>query len=509
MVGGRVDAAVPEGGAPLAHLRGLGERADGGGGEGGKPEALLLGLAAHRKRARSRQPDVGCRPERYRRLVDARRLPMRQCRGGAGFEDGSGGRAPLLHGERQRRDFRQLLRRKGQPRLELGIEVGFGIEVDGAVQQRARRCDFQPVRADAVPGGADQGQLPVEIGAPDVAAVDHPDREQLVGRQRLQHRRQLLGSADEVDMKAGHMQPGRQVEIVAERAEIAGEHDARRHRLQQIVAAAEGGALRRGEVERQDRLVDLHPLGAGRLERRQQLGIDRQHAVEQRQRIERCYLRFAEAQPGDRADQHRSGLDAEAPCLEEFVDHLAGGKPEALAGLQLRDDVVVVGVEPLGHFHRRRRLGAARHGEVERRRVGDAGEAGRGGPQRRRHVQHVVVEREIVGGDHVDAGCTLQLPVAGAQLPAGGIECRSVDGALPVRLERMLQFAMEADAGKAEIGGTGHGVVRCVSRPGAGVARAGEAERGEGGAAALRESQWLPLARTRHVAPDQRRIRKR
>ena len=70
-----------------------------------------------------------------------------------------------------------------------------------------------------------------------------------------------------------------------------------------------------------------------------------------------------------------------------------------------------------------------------------------------KHIEHV---SSIVGRDHVDPCVALEPPMTGAKLLAGGVQGGCVDSPLPVQLEGLLQFPMEADTGKAEIGGTGH-----------------------------------------------------
>ncbi len=125
--------------------------------------------------------------------------------------------------------------------------------------------------------------------------------------------------------------------------------------------------------------------------------------------------------------------------------------------MQFGHDVVVIGVEPLGHFHRRGGIGAAGHGKILLQRVIDTGKARRDRPQHRRGVEHVVVQGKIIGGDDVDAGSALVLPVAGAQFGGLGQQRGRGGVALPVQFEGRLEFAANADAGITEIGGLGHG----------------------------------------------------
>ena len=47
-------------------------------------------------------------------------------------------------------------------------------------------------------------------------------------------------------------------------------------------------------------------------------------------------------------------------CLEELVDRLGRGQAERLVGGEFRHEVVVVGVEPLGHLGGRRAFAVMR-----------------------------------------------------------------------------------------------------------------------------------------------------
>ncbi len=156
---------------------------------------------------------------------------------------------------------------------------------------------------------------------------------------------------------------------------------------------------------------------------------------------------------------------AERERLGEFADRLGGVRDEDRVGAQLGHQVVVVGVEPLGHLQWRDVLGAARHGEVPVERVGvDGGPvAGRDRADGDRGVEHVVVQREVTGGDFEHPGVGELAPVLPAQLGGGAPEGVGGDGALPVALDRLLELPVPALAGVAvhgRPGGRGCGL-RC------------------------------------------------
>jgi len=116
------------------------------------------------------------------------------------------------------------------------------------------------------------------------------------------------------------------------------------------------------------------------------------------------------------------------PDLVEELDHLQsqgfrvlvqglGGRGTELGvGPDLGDEIVIVGVEPLGHLERRhgtlRALGPPGHGEV-RVQAGHGrttAEAPGHGTDHAARVEHLVVEREVVARDLLDTGLGLGPP---------------------------------------------------------------------------------------------------
>ena len=222
---------------------------------------------------------------------------------------------------------------------------------------------------------------------------------------------------------AGARAPGSLADVV----EVGRDQDLRSalDRREPLVGALERLELRGRAVLDQHGLVELHPLGAEPAELGQHLGVHLHEVVEQLQPVELLTGALALQQEGQRPDQHRLGLDAEVLGLLVVLERLARGEAGTPCRAELGDDVVVVGVEPLRHLHRGHvdaaGLAAARHREV-----GVEVDVARAVPAvALRHcadqcdrVQHLVVEREVVGRDQVDPGVALELPVGRAQLTA-------------------------------------------------------------------------------------------
>src|SRR6266699_4127656 len=144
-------------------------------------------------------------------------------------------------------------------------------------------------------------------------------------------------------------------------------------------------------------------------------------------------------------------MDAERLRLQELLNRLGGGKRELLLSFKLRHDVVVIGVEPLGHLHCRGGAGlllvpqdATSHDEIGTPidvwpvpvvTLGD-------GSDHRDRVEDMVVEGKIVGGNVGKAELLLELPVLFAK------SCRLLQQlgfatlARPELSERFFEFAL-------------------------------------------------------------------
>ena len=127
-----------------------------------------------------------------------------------------------------------------------------------------------------------------QIRAPDIATVDDAQRQhQPLGR-LLQDVVELVRRADEIDVKPTDRKRHRGVEIVAEPAKIAGQHDLQcrqrvgKHRVTAPQRVA-GGDI---EIEHEAGFVELHPFRASCCEFAQDFDVNRKQPVQQRQRVE-------------------------------------------------------------------------------------------------------------------------------------------------------------------------------------------------------------------------------
>ncbi len=156
----------------------------------------------------------------------------------------------------------------------------------------------------------------------------------------------------------------------------------------------------------------------------------------------------------------------------DLVEQSRTGQPEALSGMQLGDQVVIVGIEILGHLAGGGRLsaGCSAPGHAKGRvqvhlapgQFVFGAESRRHRPQQHRNIEHLVVEGEVTHGHQIEAGFSLRRPVAPAQLAPFGLEGLAIELALPVGFGGFLQFAVRADARITEYVCQRHGESRAV-----------------------------------------------
>ena len=257
-------------------------------------------------------------------------------------------------------------------------------------------------------------------------------------------------------MQTVHRQAHRQIQVVSQAAEVAGQQQLDRGAAEHAVGGLIGLLPGRRQLLHQRRLIELDPLHALFAEAGQQLAVDRQQRLEQRQAIEGLLaLLLAQPEPGERPEQAHLHRMPQGLGLGHLVEEARGGQAEALPGVQLGHQVVVVGIEILGHLAGGGGLTAggpapshAKGGIQPHLAGGDlllGPEARRHRPQGHGEVQHLVVEGEIPHGDQVEPRLALGRPVAGAQLTAGAFQPVTIEAPLPVGLDGPLELAVGAD----------------------------------------------------------------
>jgi len=148
------------------------------------------------------------------------------------------------------------------------------------------------------------------------------------------------------------------------------------------------------------------------------------------------------------------------PQVERFLDlfeQLVPRQVELLIDAELRHQIVIVGIETLGHLLG---MGTAAAAVTDATGHGEQGmqsglAIGRAEPLRdhaehQRVGQHLVVPGKITHRQQFDAGLLLQRPVGAAQITANGAQAGFVKLTLPERFLRFFQFTIASNAWKPE-----------------------------------------------------------
>ena len=374
-------------------------------------------------------------------------------------------------------NFNGLLVGEGQPAAQLRGELDFLVDVVRDVLGGGGGADGQLGHrllqfGDLLRGGG-------EVVAPDVVAVHDAGDEGLVA-QRGQGRGGGDLALEDVQVQGVDAGGGEGAELAVERAVRGGDEQLRAlgRGGEGLVGAGDGGLDFHGRgvlVHHEGGLVELDPAGAGGGELLKQRGVDGEDVLEAGQRAEAgrgVVGGLAQQQERDRADDVRAGFHAVGEGVLEFLDDPAGGQREVGLRADFRHEVVVVGVEPLGHFQRLLVLVAAGQGEVAvdvelALGVEEVPEAGRHGAEVGGGVEHLVVVGEGAGDGRGLGQAQALEALGGAELDflGGGVQGGGVDLAGPVGLDGLLEFAAAADARVAEDRGRreGSGVGVCCS----------------------------------------------
>ncbi len=144
--------------------------------------------------------------------------------------------------------------------------------------------------------------------------------------------------------------------------------------------------------------------------------------------------------------------------LLDLFEQLRPGQLELLIGAKLRHQIVIVGIEPLGHLLSLAATAAAvghatGHGEqrVQRRLAVGRAEALRHHAEHQRVRKNLVVPGEVAHRQQLDTGIGLGLPVLCSQLATNLAQPLLVQLALPICLQGFLQLAVRTDAWKSEV----------------------------------------------------------
>ena len=447
--------AARVGGASLADLGGLRERADGRRGQRGQVEALGLGGLALEVGL------AGAIGVSQSGGAAANLGAHNTGRGGALFEDAGGlgdlgvdGFPALIHTAGEGDDLANLLVGEGEPGVQVLVEgrivPGFQRGVVGHVLEGVGGGDGDAGCAQGLSGLQGVAQLG-QVGAPDVAAIDRTDDEGDAGQVGALRQR----AAQRVDVEGLDASLGQGARRVGGVAVGGGEQDLGTLGGGGQALVDAGGQLAqldagaREVVGGEGRLIELDPRGARGVQGGQRLLVRGHGLVDAGERVEVGGGRvgLGQGQVGDRTDQDGAGHVAPLAGVREAAGDRVIGKTQGRVGADLGNEVVVVGVEPLRHLFGADLVVTAGEREVEVEALA-AGEARRDGTQEDRRIQDVVVQGGRVGQGGV-GGVQTKLDEARKVLLAqivGGLDQLGLGNAAgPAGLEGTLELATTAD----------------------------------------------------------------
>lgn len=337
-------------------LLGLGEGADGGGGEEREPEVgLLLGVALRE----GRLAEVLLRGDLRLALLDvgvvgAGRRGAGLHRLGVGVDLLTDGGRALSDGLGNDSNLDGLLAGEREPVADLLGQLLLAGKGVGSVEEGAGGGNDDTLLAELLDGSLNELNGLLEVGLPDVTAIDNTSGENLLGAELLNDRKKLLRVADKVDVDTVKVRDGGEdLEVVDNVTEVGGQDklgDVGAREL--LVGRLESILDLGGEVEDEDRLVNLNGLGASGLQLLKELDVDGEQLLEQADRLHAlATVGLAEGKEGDWAKKDGASDDASLLGLKELGNGFGvGGQLEGLIVLESGLDIVVVGVEPLDHF---------------------------------------------------------------------------------------------------------------------------------------------------------------
>jgi len=222
------------------------------------------------------------------------------------------------------------------------------------VEEGAGGRNNDPVLSKLLDGRLNSLDSTLQVGLPDVTAVNDTGREDSLGAKGANDSLKLLGVADKVNMD-GIDVLGNSLKVVDDVSEVGGEDElgdlvTKAGKL--LVRGLEGSLALGRKVEDEDRLVDLDSLGTSLLQLGKELDIDGEEVLEKVDRIDGlATVGLGQCEERDGADEDRACGDASLLGLGELGNSLgAPSELEGLVGLESGLDVVVVGVKPLYHL---------------------------------------------------------------------------------------------------------------------------------------------------------------
>lgn len=243
-----------------------------------------------------------------------------------------------------------LLESEGEPVLLLGGELVLAVESDGGVEEGRGGGDDDALSTEGLDGLTGEGDGGGEVVLPDVTSGDDTEGEDDVGRlDGSDDGLELSGLTVDIDVEASDGELGDKVDVAVQASEVGGEDDLGGNGGELSVGGGELLLEGSGGVEDEDGLVDLDPLGASSLQVSEEGLVEGEELGEEGDGLEvggGLLGGLSKSKERDGAQDDGAGLDSKFLGLLVLNDGLVEDELEVGLLRELRDDKVVVGVEP-------------------------------------------------------------------------------------------------------------------------------------------------------------------
>jgi hypothetical protein len=329
------------------------ERADGGRGELGQVEVLGLDLLANGEGALALELIGGDSSNTLadgviRGTLEFATLRNRDFVGLKG--GGDGGILRAREGGSNGGDLGGLLEGEREPILLLSSELLLGSESDGGVEERRGGGNDDTVGTKAINCLLAELDRGGEVSLPDVTTRNNSEgKNDAGGLDSHEDLVKLTGSTVKVDVETSNRELGNKGQVGIEAREVSGQQDLRGDGGEGFVSSGVLLLESSSSVEDEDGLVNLHPLGTGGLEVGQESLVDREEFGEEGDGLESgrgLFGSLAQDQERDGAQDDRAGGNTSSLGLLELLDSLVEVQFELGLFRDLRNDKVVVRVEP-------------------------------------------------------------------------------------------------------------------------------------------------------------------
>ena len=332
----------------MPDLLGLGERTNGSGGKLGEVEVLLLSLTTNSKWRLSGEHPLG---DTSNTVTDGRVGSVLEFTSSSNVLDVllKEGRLFAVESASKSSNLFTFLLGKREPAQLLSSQLGLDLDGDGAVEKGRRGGDDDTVGTEGSNGLFGQSLGSLEVCFPDVSTRNDTEFNVDLGvLEGSKDRVELLWLTVKVEVESVNRERLEEVDALANPAVSGGDGDLGGDRSKSLVDLLVLGSPRLSLVHHKDGLVNLNLFNASLLELGEELFVDGEEVVEEREglKVGRCLTGLGdEGKVGDGTEENWSGGDTEGFGLLVLDKLLVEEELEGGGGRMGDLDDVVVGIK--------------------------------------------------------------------------------------------------------------------------------------------------------------------